>query len=140
LKTCIDTNALVSLLRSDAHGIRAPMLISHDWNTLTVSDLAGAEFPAAVARRVRTAGLGPDEANAMPAAFDALVGTVGERVAVTPAGIAGPAATFRRLDLPLRAMEAIHLALPARLGSSIGTLDQGMAAAGRVLSVAVVRT
>ena len=70
MKACLDTSVLVSLFCSDAHTHHARHILTIGWDALIVSDFAGAEFSAAIARRVRTADLSLAEAATIFSAFD----------------------------------------------------------------------
>jgi predicted nucleic acid-binding protein len=63
--------------------------------------------------------------------------TRSRRVPVTPADLAQATAWIRRLDLTLRAPDAIHIAAAQRLDASLATFDAGMAGAARRLGLAV---
>ena len=99
------------------------------------SDLAEAEFAAAVARKRRTGAVGHDEAAFL--AFGVLAKTQMTRVRIAPEDLAQATAWIRRLDLNLRAPDAIHIAAAQRLGAALVTFDAGTAAASRSLGVTV---
>jgi uncharacterized protein len=55
----------------------------------------------------------------------------------TASDIASAASFIRRLDLNLRAPDAINIAIADRIGAALATFDDRMAAAARALEVAV---
>jgi predicted nucleic acid-binding protein len=58
-------------------------------------------------------------------------------VPADPADIQAAAAIIRRLDLNIRAPDAIHLAIARRIGASIVTFDHRMADNAPALGIAV---
>src|SRR5580704_9222425 len=60
----LDASVLVALLTNDPLTPRADAFMRANTPTLIVSDFAAAEFASAMARRVRTGGITPDEARA----------------------------------------------------------------------------
>jgi predicted nucleic acid-binding protein len=59
-------------------------------------------------------------------------------VQTTASDIASAAAFIRRLDLNLRAPDAINIAIADRVGAALATFDERMAASARALKVAAV--
>jgi uncharacterized protein len=137
VRAYLDTSVLVSLLWNDAHTSRALAYIAAARPSLVVSDLAEAEFAATAARLVRMAAMTHDEALALFGLFDAWTAREGQRVAAMPADMALATAWIRRLDLNLRAPDALHIALADRLDGVLVTFDAGMAAAALALGVTV---
>lgn len=137
MRAYLDTSVLVSLLWEDVHTSRAKVFVAAVRPSLLVSDLAEAEFAAVAARLVRMAAMTQDEALALFGLFDAWTAREGQRVAAMPADMALATAWIRRLDLNLRAADAIHIALADRLEATLVTFDDAMAAAARTLGVAV---
>jgi predicted nucleic acid-binding protein len=85
-------------------------------------DYAAAEVASVVARRVRTRALTDLEARASFDNPDQWTRKFAQPVEIAPAGIAMAAAFIRRLDLTLRAPDAIHMAIARRLGLAVATL------------------
>ncbi len=56
------------------------------------------------------------------------------------ADIQAATATIRRLDLNIRAPDAINLAIAHRIGASIATFDRRMMENARVLGIATATT
>ena len=137
MRAALDTSVLVSLFRQDAHTTRAERYMARERPIIVVSDLAGAEFAATLARLVRMAAMPRQEAVAVFDLFDSWTSRESQRVTAMPADLALATAWIRRLDLNLRAPDAMHLALAGRLGATMVTFDDGMAAAARTLGIPV---
>lgn len=133
----LDASILVALFTIDRHSARADALLKNQQPVLVVSDFASAEFSSAVARRVRTADLTADEARAAFAALDAWTARTAQRATTGTADVAAAEAFLRRLDLNLRTPDALHLAIAQRIGVTLATFDNGMAANARVLGIAI---
>ena len=69
--------------------------------------------------------------------FDTWLARTADRVEISPADIAVATAFLRRLDLPLRTPDAIHIAIAQRLGATLVTFDRHMAASARAIDAAV---
>lgn len=70
-------------------------------------------------------------------ALDRWLLTAAGNVEISSADIVLAGAFLRRLDLPLRTPDAIHIAVVQRLGATLVTFDQRMAANARALGVPV---
>src|SRR4051812_34775057 len=105
---------------------------------LLVSDFAGAEFASAIARLVRMGDVTADGARDTFAEFDAWTSRETEGAQTTTVDIGSAAAFIRRLDLTLRAPDAIHIAIAQRLGVDLFTFDKKLAASARTLGTTVV--
>jgi hypothetical protein len=133
----LDTSAIVDFVIPGAFSRRADAFLAANPDGLAISDFAAAEFAAVIARRVRSGELQTDEARDALADFDGWSGRATLRIEVAPVDIAQADGYIRRLDLPLRAPDAIHLAIARRWGATLVTFDRGMATAARSLGVAV---
>jgi len=102
-----------------------------------VSDFVAAEFASVIARLTRTGRITGDEARATFALFDNWRTQSAEDADAEPADIQTATAIIRRLDLNIRAPDAINLAIARRLGASIATFDQGMVQNAATLGIAV---
>ena len=122
---------IVSFWLLDANSARADHLIGSTEAKLFVSDWARAEFAAVVARRVRGRQLEIAGAMETFADFDRWAFTC-DRVGLE-AGDSQRAERFlRNVSAPLRAPDALHLAIAARAGCELATFDpqlRGAAAA-----------
>jgi predicted nucleic acid-binding protein len=132
----LDTSVLVALLKPEPLSARADRFVSQHAVGLMVSDFTGAEFASAVSRWVRTRELDLDGGRAALDTFDGWIGRV-QRVELMPVDVAAASLFLRRLDLPLRTPDAIHIAIAQRVGTALVTFDRQMAASARVLGTAV---
>ncbi len=60
-----------------------------------------------------------------------------DRVEISAGDVAVATAFLRRLDLPLRTPDALHIAIAGRIGATLVTFDQRMAISARALGMAV---
>jgi predicted nucleic acid-binding protein len=133
VRSYLDASVLVALLAPEPLSARADGFVRANPTGLTVSDFAIAEFASAIARRVRTKECTLDEARADLADFDAWM----KFIETAPADIAVASTFLRRLDLPLKTPDAIHIAIAQRIGATLVTFDRQMAAAARALGTPV---
>jgi predicted nucleic acid-binding protein len=128
---------LVALFVPDAATARAEALLlaNHD---LIVSDWASAELASAVSLKVRGGVLALPDAQSALAEFDSWVASVASHEAMLPGDVAVATRYLRRLDLPLRAPDALHIALCRRLGVGLLTFDRQMATAAAALGCHVL--
>ena len=140
----LDTSVVVSLLWDDSHTPRAEAFMAkqgaQQGPVPVASDHAGAEFTATVGRLVRLSAMTKPEATGIFSLFDAWITGEVDWVLASSADLAQATAWMRRLDLTLRAPDAIHIALAHRLGATLVTFDAGMALAARRLGVPVAVT
>ncbi|MFL9825886.1 type II toxin-antitoxin system VapC family toxin [Rhodoplanes sp. SY1] len=134
----LDASVLVSLFVRDSNSARASTVLRDTVPVVVISDFAAAEFSAAIARRVRTSGLTSQEAQEVFVNFDAWTARVARRVETIAADIAVATTFVRRLDLNLRAPDAINTAIAQRIGARLLTFDIGMEAVARKLGVPVL--
>ena len=130
----LDANVLVAL---DAVTARAEQFLRSRRTALVVGDLAAAEFASAISRRVRTREMTADIARHALSTFDAWTERAASRVDLAPGDIATASAFLRRLDLPLRTPDAIHIAMVQRLDCELLTFDAQMSASARALGTRV---
>ena len=117
----------------DALTARADAFFRANTPVLIVSDLAAAEFASAVARRVRTGNITSDEARRGFSAFDMWTGRATLREEMVTADVRAAGAFLRRLDLSLRATDALNIAIAQRVGAALVTFDEKMEASARML-------
>lgn len=122
----LDASVLVALFTDDALSTRADGLIRSTAPVLIVSDLAGAELASAVARKVRMGELTDGEAREAFSDFDAWTARVAKRAETRSPDVMTAGAFIRRLDLVLRAPDAIHVAIAQRLDATLATFDERM--------------
>ena len=134
----LDASVVVALfIASDPFTERASSYLASNLDDLIISDFAAAEFASVVARLTRTRRLTSGEANAIFSDFDAWRARSAEQDKTTSPDIAFAASMLRRLDLNLRTLDAINIAIADRLGATLATFDERMATAARALGVPV---
>jgi uncharacterized protein len=140
LNAYLDASVLVALLSQDLFTARAEAFLRLHAPVLIVSDFAATEFASAMARRVRTRDLTSKEARAAFSNFDAWTARATTRVALTTADVSAAAGYIRRLDLTLRTPDALNIAVTQRIGATLVTFDDKMAATARSLATPVAST
>lgn len=138
LSLYLDTSALVPLLLTDPLSTPADRALRGWQGPLIASDLGIAEFASAASLRVRIGQLAPDEARQAFLDIDAFVAGRAHMANVLGSDMAAAISVLRRLDLTLRAPDAIHIAIAQRLGATLLTFDAKMAAAAQVLGCPVL--
>lgn len=133
----LDASVLVALFVIDPASARAADYLSAHLAIVVVSDFGAAEFSSAVARRVRTGDLTREDGQLAFLNFDTWIARSARRHEITTADIAAADRILRRLDINLRTPDAIHIAITQRVGATLVTFDNGMAAAARALGMAV---
>lgn len=138
--TYLDTSFLVGLfVDNDAFAAGAKHVYVEADDPLIVSDFAAAEFASVVARLVRMTIVPMDEARATFNRFDAWRARATKTEDVTGPDILAATTIIRRLDLNLRAPDAINLAIALRLEASLATFDRRLAENARALGIAVTQ-
>jgi predicted nucleic acid-binding protein len=138
LSAYLDASVLVALFVQDPLTNRARAILREHPQAIVVSDLAAAEFASAIARLVRIGDATADGARATFATFDAWTSRASGRAETTSSDIGSAAAFIRRLDLTLRAPDAIHIAIAQRIGADLLTFDRQMAAGARALGTNLI--
>jgi uncharacterized protein len=138
LSVYLDASVLVALFADDPRTDAATAILRANPRPPIVSDFAAAEFASATARLVRMGDITAEGARAGFALFDVWVAQKAVRVETSAQDIAGAAAFIRRLDLTLRAPDAIHIAIAQRLDADLFTFDAAMAIAARALGTSVI--
>lgn len=133
MRLYLDTSVLVPALTLDPLSDRAAELLLQTSSELLVSDFVRAEYASVIARRVRTAELTRDEARRAFGVLDDWCSEMTTAVAVASDDIAEASRTIRRLDVNLRAPDALNLAAARRLGATLATFDHGLAGAASAL-------
>jgi predicted nucleic acid-binding protein len=105
--------------------------------TLIVSDFAAAEFASVIARVARMNLIQGVAAREIFDAFDLWRSRSTDEEDVASSDIKAATAIVRRLDLNIRAPDAINLAVASRLGASIATFDRGMAQNAGILGIPI---
>jgi predicted nucleic acid-binding protein len=138
LSVYLDASVLVALFTDDPHTARADAAIRAQTPVLVVSDFAAAEFASAIARRVRMGRIEADAARLAFSTFDGWAARIAERVEMKPEDVVAAEAYLRRLDLTLRAPDALNIAVAERVGAALMTFDVKMVASAQALGVALV--
>jgi hypothetical protein len=131
----MDASVLVSLFLNDTLSQRADDFVRRTQPEPIVSDFAATEFSSVVSRRVRTGENSASEAQLAFQAFDQWLETTAVRVECDTADLRQAERFLRRLDLTLRAPDAIHIAIAQRLNLELATFDERMAECASRLGV-----
>jgi predicted nucleic acid-binding protein len=132
----LDASVLVALFTDDPFTKQATGFLEANPSVPIISDFAAVEFASTIARHVRTKEISPESARLIFTTFD--VWTPGlQRVELKSADVATAETFLRRLDLTLRAPDALHIAICQRVATSLLTFDKRMAASARTLGVTV---
>lgn len=126
------------LFAADALSDRAEAWLAAKPERLAVSDLAEAEFVAALGAKVRARAMSEVEAAAAVDNLAEWTRLACQRVILAPQDMEPAKQWMRRFDLGLRTPDALHLALATRFGLTVATFDAGMAAAARALRLPIV--
>lgn len=131
----LDTSILVSLFHNDKHTERASVWIA-GVDAFVMSSWALTEFSSALAVKARMRNLTDRGRREFELQLDQWLGS---RV-VLPVDDSDMAEARRlvRNEVRLRAPDALHLALAARHGCGLATLDEDMAAVARDIGLTVV--
>jgi predicted nucleic acid-binding protein len=138
LSVYLDASLIVSLFVDDAFTQRANSAFRTSPDALVVSDFAAAEFASVIARQVRTAKLSSESASKIFSDFDVWTATWATDAETQTADIVRAGAILRRLDINLRAPDAIHIAIAQRIGAQLATFDKKMAESARALGLPLV--
>lgn len=132
----LDASVIVPLFAADALAERARAWRRGWKGPLIISDLALTEC-AVIAWKLRTGALRRGEAEAALNAVRAWSRARTVPAAIAPEDIAQARAWIRRLDLPQRAPDVIHLAAARRPGAALVTFDAALAAAAGALGLSL---
>jgi predicted nucleic acid-binding protein len=133
----LDASVVVALLTKDVFTSRAESYIRANAPLLIVSDFTAAEFASVIARRLRVREITEPIARVVFVEFDAWVIRSAEHADTTTADVIAAAGALRRLDLPLRTADAVNIAIARRIGATLMTFDEKMAASAKALGVVV---
>ncbi len=131
----LDASVLVALMVKEGAARAVADLLDADERPLTASDFALAETSAALARLVRIAILSADQLEEAFARLDDWVGAATRHEGLSHGDVAAADRLVRQPDLVLRAPDAIHIAMAARLDATLVTLDKGMTRAAAALGL-----
>jgi uncharacterized protein len=134
----LDANIVVALLTPEPLSERAIEFARTAHEPLVVSDFTAAEFTSAIARRVRTRETTIEDARRDLVDFEVWALRAAARANLNTGDVAVATAYLQRLHLTLLTPDALHVAIARRLDATLVTFDRAMAAAARVLGMAVV--
>jgi predicted nucleic acid-binding protein len=127
LTVYLDTSVAVPLLLPDAFADRALRFLAGISADLIVSDFVATEFASVVGIRLRSKLLSAADARTVLTNLDVWIARSAQRVELDPLDIRSAEAMLRRLDLVLRAPDAINIAVAQRMGADLATFDRRMA-------------
>ena len=133
----LDANIVVALFVPDALNTRAVALVAGLSEPIVISDIAALEFASTLARLGRAKELTVKAVHEALFNFDSWRASQ-SNVEVIPADIAMADAYIRRLDVNLHGADAIHVAMAARIGAALLTLDVKMKAKAKKVGVAAI--
>lgn len=137
----LDANVLVGIFLPDALACRIDAALRSvaglPAESVRLSDFGEAEFIAVVGRRHRARDLTGPAAREAVADFDQWAAQSARVVPTLSSDLAAATAYLRRLDLNLRAPDAIHIAIAHRLGATLLTFDARMREAAAALGCKV---
>ena len=129
----LDTSVIVAAFTPDIHSEIAELWLDAPEHFL-VSDWAAAEFSAAIRNKVRRGIVRDETLGDVEAAFDAWTEGLGGRQRLLSQDVAQARAMIARRPL-LRAPDAMHIVIAARLSARLATFDEGQAAAAALEAV-----
>jgi len=133
----IDTSVVVPYYCPEALSQAAERTLRADPRR-AVSDLVEVEFFSALARKVRSREMSASDARSVGERFlDHLRSGLYSRVAVERLHYEAARSWLARMTVPLRALDAIHLAIAEREGLRLATADRDLSRSARGLGVAV---
>jgi predicted nucleic acid-binding protein len=138
LRVYLDTSVIVPLLTLDQLSTRASLFMQSTQPTLLMSDFASVEFASVIARKLRAKELTPDLALEAFTKFDLWRAAETKTVDLQSRDIAAATSFIRRLDLTLRAPDAMHLAMAQRIGAELATFDKKLADSALILGIPTV--
>jgi hypothetical protein len=131
-----DASVLVSLFVRDHHTDRVHNWIATLSDRPLVSDWAVTEFTSALGLRRRIDVLGRSEREQIEVALDGWLYSV-DRIELAAADLAFARFLMRSEATPLKAPDALHLAIAMRWGATLATTDRQLSRAAEELGVQV---
>ena len=138
LSVYLDTSVVAPLFLPDATVDRARAFLKTGIADPIISDWGAAEFASVVAKRVRMRLLVEREARKALTNFDHWTAAQTLRVECLALDVRAADAFLRRLDLNLRTLDAVHIAIARRLGAELATFDVRMAESAGALGLTAV--
>jgi uncharacterized protein len=136
LSLYLDASALLPLFIEEARTNQAHTSLRG--NVLIISDFAVAEFSSGVARRTRAGEINESDAVSVFTALDAWTLNAARRETLTPGDVNMAISLVRRLDLGLRAPDAVNIAIAQRCAATLLTFDEKLARSARSLGMTVI--
>jgi uncharacterized protein len=136
LSLYLDASALLPLFIEEARTAQAHESLRG--NVLIISDFAIAEFSSGVARRTRAGEINDSGAASVFAALDAWTLKATRRETLTAGDVNVAISLVRRLELGLRAPDAVNIAIAQRCAATLLTFDERMARSARSLGMTVI--
>ncbi|MGH6958402.1 MAG: type II toxin-antitoxin system VapC family toxin [Caulobacteraceae bacterium] len=134
----IDASVLVSMWVSDSHSRRVDRWIETVDSSLVVSDWGAAEFSSALGARHRSGALSEPDREAAERSFDAWFGSGVTQTDILAEDFRSARRLIRMEIAPLKAPDALHLAVARRLGAVFATLDRPLSRAADRLGVSTI--
>ena len=133
----LDASVLVSVFTTDDHTPRVLAWLARASERLCVSDWTLAEFSSAVAIGVRTARLTIGDRDDAETALQSWLSSQRPPEPVHSDDVRTARSLLRATALPLRAADALHLAIAQRIGHAVVSFDSRMCEAAVDLGIAV---
>ena len=133
----LDASALVSLFATDRHTPRIQDLVARSPDRVVLSEWSLAEFTSALAIGVRTTGLQPSERDQAEATLNAWLVRQGPAIGLESGDAEAARQLIRATLRPLRAADALHLAIVQRCGFALASFDRRMCEAAVDLRIPV---
>jgi predicted nucleic acid-binding protein len=138
LSVYFDASVIVPMFLPDVFNARNSAYVATGPLDVIVSDFVSAEFVSVVGIRVRTGSSALAHGHEAIRKFDEWARDYSTSVDTEPSDVRAAQTMLRRLDLVLRAPDAINLAIAQRLGAELATFDIRMADCARALGISVV--
>jgi len=119
----------------DAHAGRARAWLQDAARRLSLSDWTLCELTSALGVIERRGLLTPSQRRLAESQVDAWVRRTGEPIAVSPSDVRRARQMMNATSAPLRAADALHLAIAERTGCSLATFDEAMRRAASALGL-----
>ncbi len=133
----VDASVVFSIVTIAVHSQRARRWIdTHPKMAATLWSIA--EVTSAFAIKVRSGELTVNDRQSAELKLDEWLRRLGEPIDVLASDYAACRRLINTLDLPLRAPDALHLAVAQRSCSALATFDKGLADAAQAIGVPVV--
>jgi len=131
----LDTSVVVAFYVPEPASTRAERAVRSE-PCPAISDLTEVEFFSAVARKVREGGLSPEDAGrVMATLLSHLAEGLYARIVLEPMHYRLARDWFARFAVPLRTLDALHLAVASASGAKLVTADRALSRAARALGL-----